>query len=36
MDLRDTLWQLFNKTGNISYYLLWHDLEDKKKNNKRE
>ncbi len=29
MDIRQTLWQLFGKTGNINYYLMWHDLQDK-------
>lgn len=31
MDLKDTLRQLFNTTGDIKYYLLLHDLEEEDK-----
>ncbi len=31
MDCKDTLWELFNKTGDIRYYVMWRalDCEDK-------
>ena len=35
MDCRDTLWQLFNKTGNIQYYLMWRAMDEKDRNAKR-
>ena len=35
MDCRDTLWQLFNKTGNIQYYLMLRAMDEKDKDVKR-
>ena len=29
MDCKDTLWQLFNKTGNIQYYLMLKAMDEK-------
>lgn len=35
MDCKDTLWELFNKTGNIQYYIMWRALDDEDKPRKR-
>lgn len=28
--IEDLAWEMFEKTGNISYYMLYHDLKRKK------
>jgi len=35
MDCKDTLWELFNKTGNIQYYLMYKALEDEERGSRR-
>ncbi len=35
MDCKDTLWELFNKTGNIQYYLMYKALEDEERGGRR-
>ena len=35
MDCKDTLWQLFNKTGNIQYYLMWRAMGEEEKRDRR-
>lgn len=35
MDLKDTLWQLFGRTGDIKYYLMLRDLEDAERGRKK-
>ena len=31
---QEVAWKLFEKTGSITYYLLYHELKQKKKTNK--
>jgi hypothetical protein len=31
----ETAWKLFEKTGSITYYLLYHELKKKEENHKR-
>lgn len=31
MDLKDTLWQLFGRTGDIKYYIMLHDLQEEER-----
>lgn len=35
MDCKDTLWELFNKTGDIKYYIMLRAIEDDDKPRKR-
>lgn len=35
MDCKETLWELFNKTGNIRYYIMWCALDKEDKQSKR-
>ena len=35
MDCKETLWELFNRTGDIKYYVMFRALEDEGRTDKR-
>lgn len=35
MDCKETLWKLFERTGNVEYYLLWKAIDGGGKDGRR-